>query len=472
MVCQHPFRAWFLAIFIGLISIFDLYAEGPEGKILNLSSDSIPRLRLSVFDVDATPPVGSLMAYDTLMNKWDLGLRAKGVVIMGAGKPIVLCAIDWIGIANESQDVFREALAKAANTIPQRVAVHTLHQHDAPICDFSAEKILTEAGLNPSGFEGSFARKFIRELQAAVKQSLSKSQSVTHIGTGEAQVRKVASNRRIINDRGMVGVMRASSCKDSALRAQPEGLIDSMVTVISFWNQKHPLAVMSFYAVHPQSYYLTKVANPDFPGLARFYRQLEVPDALHIHFNGAGGNIAAGKYNDGSHENREILAKRLASGMKQAWETSLKAPVSPAEITWETAPVSLPPNDSLAMLMTRLKTGSYRFLTNNAGKIAWMKRQQAGETIDIACLGLGKTRILFMPGELFVEYQLAAKAMRPDLTVTMAAYGDYGPSYIGTKEAYSLGGYEIGVSPVTGDAEAILLSAVRKLLHCDSTNVK
>jgi hypothetical protein len=32
-----------------------------------------------------------------------------------------------------------------------------------------------------------------------------------------------------------------------------------------------------------------------------------------------------------------------------------------------------------------------------------------------------------MPGELFVEYQLAAKAMRPDLFVTMAAYGDYGP---------------------------------------------
>ncbi|MDI9605718.1 MAG: hypothetical protein QM305_10440 [Bacteroidota bacterium] len=46
-----------------------------------------------------------------------------------------------------------------------------------------------------------------------------------------------------------------------------------------------------------------------------------VPDALHIHFNGAGGNVAAGKYNDGSHENRLILAKRLADGMKRAWRT-------------------------------------------------------------------------------------------------------------------------------------------------------
>ena len=31
-----------------------------------------------------------------------------------------------------------------------------------------------------------------------------------------------------------------------------------------------------------------------------------------------------------------------------------------------------------------------------------------------------------MPGELFVEYQLAAQQMRPNDFVAMAAYGDYG----------------------------------------------
>ena len=44
-----------------------------------------------------------------------------------------------------------------------------------------------------------------------------------------------------------------------------------------------------------------------------------------------------------------------------------------------------------------------------------------------------------MPGELFVEYQLAAKAERKDLFVAMAAYGDYGPYYIGTAVAYTEG---------------------------------
>src|SRR2546430_15525514 len=103
-------------------------------------------LSLAVFDIDATPPIGSMMPYDPVTNKWDLGLRARGVVLLGAGQPIVLCAVDWIGIANEGYDAFRAGLANAAGTSPARVALHTLHQHDAPDCDFSADQILKKAG--------------------------------------------------------------------------------------------------------------------------------------------------------------------------------------------------------------------------------------------------------------------------------------------------------------------------------------
>jgi hypothetical protein len=44
-------------------------------------------------------------------------------VIVGAGKSIVLCAVNWIGIANEGHD-YREKLADDAGTTPDRVAVH------------------------------------------------------------------------------------------------------------------------------------------------------------------------------------------------------------------------------------------------------------------------------------------------------------------------------------------------------------
>src|SRR5436189_1579470 len=98
-------------------------------------------LQVATFDIDATPPIGSMMAYDPVTNHWELGLRARGIVLLGSGEPIVLCAVDWIGIANEGHDAFCRALARAASTSPHRVAVHSLHQHDAPDCDFSAEHI-------------------------------------------------------------------------------------------------------------------------------------------------------------------------------------------------------------------------------------------------------------------------------------------------------------------------------------------
>ena len=75
-------------------------------------------LAVATFDVDATPPVGAAMAYGPVVRPADLSLRCRGVVILGSGEPIVLCAVDWIGIGNEAHDAFRAALAAAAGTRP------------------------------------------------------------------------------------------------------------------------------------------------------------------------------------------------------------------------------------------------------------------------------------------------------------------------------------------------------------------
>jgi len=454
-------------ILISSLLIFFLPASDSFAGVGN--SEAVPPsdgLRLSTFDVDATPPVGSYLAYDLMVNSWDLGLRAKGIVLQGAGQPIVLCSVDWIGISNDSQDAFRQALAVAAGTVPERVAVHTIHQHDAPICDFGAERLLEEAGLDPRSYDGTFARELIRRLGTAIQNSLDKSQPVTHIGLGQAQVYEVASNRRIIGPDDKVKASRTSATRDPGIRAEPEGLIDPMVSLVSFWNGDQPVAVLSYYANHPQSYYRLGVANPDYPGLARFMRQVAVPQALHIHFNGAGGNITAGKYNDGSKENRDILAARLADGMKRAWESTVKDTITASNVKWNFIPVALPPASFIENLQGEMKTKDMVYLTNNLFKLVWLRRLQTGKKIDIGCLTLGHARILHMPGELFVEYQLAAKKMRPDLFVTMAAYGDYATGYICTAKAYLEGGYEAGIaSAVTPEAEGILMDAIKKLLQ-------
>lgn len=453
----------FRIIFL-IISVCSCY------QVLATTADSLKhnnqtQLGLGTFDVDATPPVGSHLTYDPMMNSWDLGLRAKGFVLTGAGKPIVVCSVDWIGISNDSQDEFKAALANAAGTTPDRVALHAIHQHDAPTSDFGAERILVAAGLKPLSFEGSFSREVIHRLAVAVKGSLAKVQPITHLGLGSARVYKVSSNRRIIGANGLVRASRTSATKDSAIRAEPEGLIDPMVSLISFWNKDKPVAVLSYYATHPQSYYRTGVANPDFPGVARFMRQLAVPDALHIHFNGAGGNITAGKYNDGSKANRLILAQRLADGMKRAWDSTKREPIDAAKVAWTIEPITIPLKDDLISMEQKMKTETPVFLANNMSKLVLLRRQERGRKIDLTCLKLGNARIVHLPGEPFIEYQLAAKAFRKDLFVAVAGYGDYAPGYICNEEGYRQGGYEAGqASAANPEIEKTLMKAIQKLL--------
>ena len=349
------------------------------------------------------------------------------------------------------------------------MAVHSLHQHDAPDCDFSAERILKEAGVSPRQYQGDFQRQVITNLERAVQESLPRAQAVTHLGLGQARVSQVASNRRILGRDGKVRATRWTATKNAAIRAEPEGTIDPVLSLVSLWNGERPVAVLSYYATHPQSYYRTGQPNPDFPGLARFLRQLAVPAALHVHFNGAGGNIGAGKYNDGSPENRLGLAQRLADGMRRAWDNTKRQPISAADVGWAVESVALPPAKHLTTekLESDLRERAGAFAAaGGASRLAWLRRCQAGHQLEVQCLRLGRSRILHLPGELFVEYQLAAKAMRPDLFVALAAYGDYAPWYVGTAVAYQQGGYETGpdASNVAPEVEAVLMGAIRKLL--------
>jgi hypothetical protein len=426
-------------------------------------------LKVGVFAVDASPPVGSPMAYDRT-KEVVLPLSCRGIVLIGDGQPIVLCAVDWIGIANDGQTEFRAAIAKAAGTSPKRVAVHVLHQHDAPRCDFSEDRLLASYGINREVLDAEFARNVVSRTAEAVRAAVAKAKPVTHVGLSQATVEKVASNRRILGPDGKVQYVRYTACADPNIRDKPVGTIDPMLKMISLWDRDEPIVALTYYATHPQSYYRTGGANPDFPGMARDQRQ-KITGVPHVHFNGAGGNIGAGKWNDGAHENRQILADRVALGMAQAWESTKKAPISATDVGWESLAVALPLaahlDEKRILAVLENPSAAVPARSSAATELIWLRRCRSGDTIDLSCLRLGSARILHMPGELFVEYQLAAQALKPDLFVAMAAYGDYAPGYIGTEIAYSEGGYETEPrsSLVAPSVERVLMDAIKKLLR-------
>ncbi len=429
-------------------------------------------LQIALFKVDATPPLGSPLCNGGVKPASQIvtPLTARGLVMLGAGKPIVLCAVDWVGIGNGSHDLFRQTLAAAVDTNVERVTVHTLHQHDTPGSDLATEELLAQHALGGKFSNAEFDLRVIQRIGAAAKKSLSDVQTVTHVGVGSGIVEKVASNRRILGSDGRVAIVRLSSSRNAKAQAAPEGTIDPKVSLLSFWDGEKPITALTYYATHPQSYYGKGSVNWDFVGMARKQREESLGGVPHIHFDGAGGNVAAGKYNDGSKPVRPLLAKRLAAGMKLAWDSQQKTAVSRDDVIWSIEQVALPLRETLKEneLLAKLtdKGATDRVRVRAARDLVFLRRTKAGRRITISCLQIGAARVLHMPGELFVEYQIAAQEMRPDDFVAMAAYGDYGPGYIGTKIAYSQGGYETGiVSRVAPEVEAVLMTAMRKLLR-------
>ena len=161
---------------------------------------------------------------------------------------------------------------------------------------------------------------------------------VTHIGTGRAKVERVASNRRVVQADGSIRG-RYSSTKDPALQAAPEGLIDPWLRTISFHDDATPLAELHYYATHPQSFYGDGRVTYDVPGIAR--ERLEKQSGVfQIYFNGCGGNIGMGKYNDGTPAAREALSGRLFDAMARSAAEIKRQPV--ARISWKTTSVEFP----------------------------------------------------------------------------------------------------------------------------------
>lgn len=435
-------------------------------------SHSENTVHVATFVSDATPPMGApLCSGDVLpAESVDDPLHARGIVILPGGqKPIVLVSVEWVGIANGAQDRWRGALAKAAGTTIDRVSVHVTHVHDAPFADDTVEGLLAQHGMSGAAFDVVASHAAVERAAASLREAMKSPRRVTQVGYGEGIIKEVASNRRVLGPDGKVKAVRWSATVDAAVRAEPEGVIDPLGRVISFWDGETPVAALTYYACHPQSKYGLGKVSADVPGIAREKMEAALGCPV-IHFNGAAGNVTHGKYNDGNIANRPVLAQRMFDGLRGAWKATKRYPLSAGDVAWDARELTLPQRPEVDEAAERglledasADSGQRR---NAAVEVAWIDRARAGVRTPLACLHLGPVRVLHMPGELFIEYQLAAAKIRPDLPVAMAAYGEYGMGYIGTCVAYPQGGYEtqLHVSRTAPEVEPILMDAMRSML--------
>ena len=403
-------------------------------------ADVSAQLRVATFSADVTVPLGHGMMGGAWLSKSIADpLEANGFVLVGNGAPVVFVSVDWCEIRNEAYERWQTALAEAAGTTPERVLVTTVHQHDAPVADLGAERLLRARKLTGTICDPEFHERAVQSVARAVRESLPSARSITHIGTGQAKVEKIASNRRYVTPDGSIHFDRTSNTRKPVAIAANEGLIDPWLKTLSFWEDDTPLVAVSFYAVHPMSYYGAGEVSADFPGIARRKRQAETPRVKQIYCSGCSGNVTAGKYNNGARENRAVLAESLRAAMAAAWNDTKKHPFS--HFDFRVAPVRLEPRSgpgfSVAELDAKLTPGNKPFQQCLAAMgLSWRKRADAGHRIQIPALDFGFAQLLLLPGESYVEFQLAAQQARPDSFVCVAGYGEAACGYVPTDKHF------------------------------------
>jgi hypothetical protein len=410
-----------------------------------LASPLAPTARVAAFRADVTPPLGEPLIWVEPATQILDPLWAKGVVLDSPAGRVVLCAVDWCGIGGSTYRQFGKALADGAGT--PNVTLHSVHQHTAPYVDGDAYELLDKLPNPPLRVSKKALDDIAARLVTAARNAVSRLEPFDSVGFGSAPVDSVASARRILQEDGTVLTRFSTGAKDPKLAALPEGNIDRMLRTVTFARSTRPLARIHLYASHPQTFCCDGRVTADFVGTARetLERESGVPQ---IYFNGCGGDVTVGKYNDASEGARQRLASRMLAAMRaSAAATRLTASTS---LRWASTPVSLPP----------VRNKPPQDASRDAITQAFINRK---EPLRMHSLHAGPVQFLFLPGEPMLEFSRYARELARTREVLVAGYGDISPGYLCTDEALRQGGYEPSASNVGPGTEAALKNAIRKL---------
>jgi len=372
---------------------------------------------------------------------------------------------------NEAHLKWRVALAEGAGTTPDRVTVHTVHQHNAPFACLESQRYVEKLGKPPYIMDVDFFFRTLDLGRKTVADTVKKARPVTAIATAEAPVSRIACNRRILGDDGKVKVNRSVNCFDKRpdLQALPEGLIDPMLKTVAFYDGETKIAACHYYAVHPISMIHDGKVSAEFPGVARRLAEKTEPDCTHIYFTACAGNINAGKYTNLTAVNMRELGGRLYDAMAKAGKTLQPVPVK--SVAWATETIQ--PEGRASPTVEEIeatihKKGNRTADRNrNAFRLTWQRRCQRNEgALSLSALHLNDdVAMLHLPAEVFIEYQLAAQKAAPKKFVSIAAYGDDGPWYIPNAAAYPQGGYEVSVAFCEPEIDKLLTKASKDLVE-------
>ncbi|OGV48369.1 MAG: hypothetical protein A2017_00490 [Lentisphaerae bacterium GWF2_44_16] len=395
-------------------------------------------MKLAKFKIDVTPPDECAIGFG-LGRKTD-GCRDplwfRGIILDDNGKKLLIASIDYCGLMNRAHDELVSMLANAVNTWTELIIIHCIHQHDAPLVNLEINDI-----LDVETFSSEWWRKLCSECAAAAKKALKHTREVKYTGYAERRLHGYASNRRVMNEDGSFKGTRYSRCADEKLKKMPVGTIDPFLRTAAFLDEEENiLASMSFYATHPQVANGRNLFSADAPGEAMRLLEIEFSETFPCFFTGAGGNVTAGKYAspDDLEGNLIRFGKILSDGISGNLKTLQKEECRSFDIISETFDF---PRKAVKKLRAR------DVLANENEKLCRAVLQSCdgykeNSTYRARMFRCGNLKIVFLPGEPFVEYQLYLQSLLPDEFIALAGNCSDNFLYLPLAKSFDEGGYE------------------------------
>ncbi len=426
-------------------------------------------LQAGAAEIDISPTFGIQIAGDIGKIRSVKEIRdplyAKALVLESGRRKVVILSLDIAVIGTERAHAIRDAVAAKIGTTRDAVLLHVTQNHSAPAlghCFTSKETpyffpdhkwlACADDDYYPIALAG---------ILEAVERANGNLEPVT-VGAASGIEARVAFNRRFVMRDGSA-VMHPHP-GDPRIR-HSEGPIDPEVGVVRFRNAEgEDIAVLLHYTCHPTHGYPQEYISADWPGTwADGVKELMGGKVVPLVLNGCCGNIHHQNHLDPHFVNDQnrmgMMLTETTRGALERIECGDVETLSSESRTIQAPWRALDPQavaDAQAMLAA-FPEPKWSNAEHTQVDWAWVyavstidlaeqMRSKPGYDYEILTIRIGDIALVGLPGEPFVEGQLAIKLASPTYPTYVAHMSNQYAGYIPTAKALERGGYETHTS--------------------------
>lgn len=399
-------------------------------------------------------------------------LYASCVYLDNGKEKIAIIAMDLLFFSRKYVKEVRKSISKETSIPQGNIFISVSHTHSGPWTAGRLDMEALEEGLDVD-------EDYIDELKDKLTDLVIQAHNNTFdacIGSGFTVCGK---------EKGIGGNRR-----------DPEGPDDPKVWIIAVKDKSNTLrAAVVKYALHPTVIHEdSTLVTADYPGYIRKYLMQKIPGMNLLFMQGTSGDQSSRYFRKGQDFNEAQRigyaiggsAERVLKNIKFEKEINLKVLSKEIDlplIEFSTEEDAKAFAEKTKSEWERLKREGAPYIEvqnanlKNLGAentLGYIKLKKINMPIslevdelpaEVQVLVIGDTRIIGLPGEIFVEFGLDIQRRSPfkKNVVAELANGCL-PGYVCTKEAVRQGGYEVGASLLSEKAGEILVETALELL--------